>query len=562
MVLALGALLMAGCRTVPEPVAATGAPEDISGTNDIIELKARLSRLTSSEKRVRAQAHYAAGLLRDLNDDHAQALTEYYRAALYDPGNEELILETTRQLQAGGQADKALDLLLLARDQPDASGVIYARLGLVYIQLGRTGEAIEASRTAIRKSPRELAGYHNLYFACLQARRPADALKALDEAAKQTGADAEFLLGVADFYGNYVLQFPTQKDAVRNRAVGVMNRVMALQPGPRQLRLKLADDYVIFGCEEQAAALYRPLAGEFDDMPPVRGAIRFKLAQIYLRANQYEEAAGQFRAIIDEEPANSRAYLYLGGMAYDQQKWAEAVGYLQKAIILSPGLEQAYYDLVASQMALGKAEDALVTLDTARQRFPQRFLVEYLSALAQTRVNNYQQATANFTAAEILAQTGDTNRLTPLFYFQFGAALERRGEYGRAEKYFDKSLQLAPDFADCLNYLGYMWAEHGTNLVQARDLIERALKLEPKNPAFLDSMAWVLFQLGQPGPALDYQLKAVELAEGQDETLYDHLGDIYAALKQMDKARECWRKSLAIHPDDAVRKKLDAAGPE
>ena len=44
-----------------------------------------------------------------------------------------------------------------------------------------------------------------------------------------------------------------------------------------------------------------------------------------------------------------------------------------------------------------------------------------------------------------------------------------------AEKYFEKCLQLAPDFADAMNYLGYMWAEHGVKLAQARELIEKAL---------------------------------------------------------------------------------------
>ena len=42
--------------------------------------------------------------------------------------------------------------------------------------------------------------------------------------------------------------------------------------------------------------------------------------------------------------------------------------------------------------------------------------------------------------------------------------------------------------------------------------------------------------------------------------MYDHLGDIYAALKQPDKAREAWRKSLALEPNEEVRKKLEAGG--
>ncbi len=37
----------------------------------------------------------------------------------------------------------------------------------------------------------------------------------------------------------------------------------------------------------------------------------------------------------------------------------------------------------------------------------------------------------------------------------------------------------SPNFAEAQNYLGYMWAEHGIKLDQARDLITKALKAEP-----------------------------------------------------------------------------------
>ena len=104
-----------------------------------------------------------------------------------------------------------------------------------------------------------------------------------------------------------------------------------------------------------------------------------------------------------------------------------------------------------------------------------------------------------------------------------------------------------------------MWAERGMKLEKARELIEKALKAEPKNAAYLDSLAWVLFKLDRPKEALPYVLQSIKLNEQPDATLYDHLGDIYAALKQMDKAREAWRKSLSLEPNEEIRKKLAGA---
>jgi len=118
-------------------------------------------------------------------------------------------------------------------------------------------------------------------------------------------------------------------------------------------------------------------------------------------------------------------------------------------------------------------------------------------------------------------------------------------------------LKLKPDFAEALNYLGYMWAEQGEQLDRAHEMIAKALKLQPKNAAYLDSMGWVLFKQGKPKKALDYILKAVELTKEPDPTLFDHLGDIYAALNEMDKARDAWGKSLAAEKSEVIQKKLD-----
>jgi tetratricopeptide (TPR) repeat protein len=104
-----------------------------------------------------------------------------------------------------------------------------------------------------------------------------------------------------------------------------------------------------------------------------------------------------------------------------------------------------------------------------------------------------------------------------------------------------------------------MWAERGEKLTRAYDLIEAALKIEPDNDAFLDSMGWVLFKLGDFPGATEYLLKAIAKLEKPDATVYDHLGDAYAAAKALDKARDAWAKSVSIEPNETVQKKLDAS---
>ena len=238
----------------------------------------------------------------------------------------------------------------------------------------------------------------------------------------------------------------------------------------------------------------------------------------------------------------------------------QAADYFAKTVLLNPDSNRAYLFLADSQMSAGNVKDALQTLDRAAKKFPPSFAVEYMTAMAFTREKDYTNALPHFTQAEILGKVGDTNRLSDVFYFQFGATCERAGDYAEAEINFEKCLKLAPDFAEALNYLGYMWADRGEKLDSARGLIEKALKADPKNAAYLDSMGWVLFKLKQPAKAVDYILKAIKYSDEADATIYEHLGDIYAALGQSAKAHDAWSKSLSLEPSDELRNKLQSPG--
>jgi len=554
----LGVLLAAGCRTAPANRGASG-DESAAPAGDAHEEK---RAEVASDHRAKAHAHYAAGVVHDLNNERELALEEFYKAARANPEDEELILEVSRRFIQNKQSDKALELLLSAAALPRASGAIFARLGFVYAQLGQNDKAIEANRIALKRTPHSIAGYQNLFLNYLQNQQPEVALKVLAEAADQKDADAEFLIGLGELYATYALQFPRQREAIHAQALKVLGRVKDSRLTTPQLRLKLADGFYLFGDAEKATPIYLDLLKHADDLPLLRDNVRTKLANIYLRARDRQRAVEQLEAIVRDDPSNAQAYYFLGTIASEENRWAEATDNLKKTILFNPDFEQAHYDLAAAQLALSNSGDALATLDRARARFSTSFVIEYLLGMAHNQQKNYAEAANHFTAAEVIAQAAETNRLTHAFYFQVGVVFEHKGDRAQAEKYFDKCLKLAPDFPEALNYLGYMWADHGENLERALELIERALKAEPKSAAYLDSMGWVLYKLKRSQEALDYILKAVASSEEPDATIYDHLGDIYASLKETEQAREAWRKSLSVEKNESVQKKLEGSNPE
>ncbi len=176
-----------------------------------------------------------------------------------------------------------------------------------------------------------------------------------------------------------------------------------------------------------------------------------------------------------------------------------------------------------------------------------------LAAAVYQRAERYPDAIR--VLERILAQ--QPGRIETLFWL--GAAYERTRDYVRAEDSFRRLLAVEPDFAPALNYLGYMWAERGTNLDEALAMVERAVTLEPDNGAYLDSLGWAHYQKGDYAAARGPLERAAELT-GEDATVLEHLGDVYLALGQVEDASSAYQRALELHDENthSLQRKLES----
>jgi tetratricopeptide (TPR) repeat protein len=545
-------LFATGCSTVVRTGNGNAADSMANGS-----APAQLSA-EELERRGEAHARFLAGLSYDQNQETNQALAEYEKAIEADPSNETLSIDLSRRYLQQKDFDKAIRVLKSAADAPGATGLSFARLALAYLQQGKTNEAIAASRAAIKRDPGSIAGYQGLFHLYRSLGATNDARKVVEQAARQPKADAPFLVDLAHLYLALDADTPMATNSpTRLRAKNLLIRAAGMENTNIVSLQRLAQGFVFMTDMKRAAEVYQKML----DQDPELIGVREALVEIHLRQNDPARAAEHLREIVRETPTNPQAYYFLGAIAYEEKRFADALDNYRKALLLGLDNQQVYFDIALANLALQKPRDALDYLDRARKKFRRNFMGEFYSGIAFMRLKEYTNALDHFTAAEIVASATETNRLTHHFYFELGAAHERAGRIADAERYFDKCLRLSPNMAEALNYLGYMWAERGTNLVRAREMIEQAVKLNPTNAAYLDSLGWVLFKQGHAREALDPIRKAVELSEEPDATLFDHLGDIHAALRNMEKAREFWKKSIALEPNDTIEAKLKADSP-
>ncbi len=287
----------------------------------------------------------------------------------------------------------------------------------------------------------------------------------------------------------------------------------------------------------------------------------------HLAQKEYVQAIALFKKSLPQlknQPAAvlpATLYLECAAAALKSGHLDEAAELLVQCYALDEDSLDAFCRQAASNEPDGLRRTALV-LQKVAALLPDN--PQPLILLGQLRLagKDYAAAIPAFERAQALAaQTpAHQNKLDTLFYFLFGSACERQGQFERAEQLFFRCLERDDNFAEALNYLAYMWCEKGLHLDRALQFVQKALQLEPDNGAYLDSLGWIYYQQGRYHDALAPLKKAVELIP-DDATLYDHLGDLHLKLNDQPQAIHCWTTAYQLDSTNAgTAQKLRARG--
>ncbi len=204
---------------------------------------------------------------------------------------------------------------------------------------------------------------------------------------------------------------------------------------------------------------------------------------------------------------------------------------------------------------LGQTDQALQLLTQVAADYPK--FPEPLQVMGdiQRQHDRSQEAVASYTQA--VQRRGQLSGGDWLLLYDRASVEQNMGNWPAAESDLQSALRLAPNQPALLNFLGYSWADQNRNLSQARDLIERAVKLSPGDGAILDSLGWVKFRQGDVKDAVATLENAVRLVP-EDPDVNTHLGDAYAAAGRQLEARYQWQFALTLNPSSDAAAKLRA----
>ncbi|MDR3244368.1 MAG: tetratricopeptide repeat protein [Elusimicrobiota bacterium] len=203
-----------------------------------------------------------------------------------------------------------------------------------------------------------------------------------------------------------------------------------------------------------------------------------------------------------------------------------------------------YYYAVSGQYS--KAENYLIRalkLDSSNAD------LLYLTALNYMDAGRYTQAIEYFHKS-ISARENFDNA-----YFYLANAYDRKGDWENAQETLLKLLEMSPNDARAMNYLGLVYANRGINLTVARNLLEKALSIEKDNGMYIDTLGWIYFKEGQFANAEQLLVTAANMT--RHPNAYHHLGDAYSAQNKNADAWIAYSLAYDVNSDKNIKRKLD-----
>ncbi|HVM61896.1 MAG TPA: tetratricopeptide repeat protein [Verrucomicrobiae bacterium] len=501
----------------------------------------------ADQRNADALAEYATGYSFEIRGDLDAALEYYSRAVENDPHDTALAIRISQIYATKHDITNAVSVLQSALQANPNDGELAYWLGFVYRTDNQNDNAAAAFRLAVKSQPSNLNALGGLLEVLILQDAEKEAIRLLDRAFHQNIDVGSYWSRLGDFYLAVHRQKPSWNLKIdRKRIQQCYEKALALDPGDTDVELRLADAYTDNGDYQKSADLYAKLLAANPDAP----LIRERLAANYLRADQKQKAIAVLEEIIKREPLAFAIYNDLGELYGDLNNTEKAISNYEQSLVIKPNQPEVYAQITALQLDSQKIDEALKTLTTWKEKFPTDFRVPYFTGLIQNDRKQYTNAVASFADAETLArESPEPQKLSSRFYFSYGAACERAGDADKAVALFRKCLELDPEDPIAANYLGYMWAEKGTNLQEALGLIEKAVKLDPKNGAYLDSLGWVLFKLGRNDEAL-VQMRRAVAAMKDDPVVLDHLAEVLLKAGKTDEAINILREASKIEPDN------------
>ncbi len=506
----------------------------------------------------RAYYYFSVAQLKFKQGDVSEAIWHLKQALRHDARSAYLKLELANLLLIKKEEKKALDYIqqVLAVNPDHIQALSMA--GRIYQQQNKLDQAVTVFEKVLNGRPNDQGAYMVLGRIYWETNRFSDAERIFGKMVDQ----------LPDSYAAYY--FYGKVLAVQGKltmAEKALLKSLHLEPSLEEPRFELLKIYqsqnyhqkttrmyqsilqnnpdnlnATFGLAEHFRKIEKPdaslaILSELGERVKRDATIMATLFDRYLEAKRFEEAVWVINGMLTSAGHNPDLH-YMAGVAYNGLDLDDQA--LEHMLEVQPG--SRFYTNAVVHCALifhdsGRIDRAIEVVKTAIGHEPDH--VDYYLYLGSF----YEELERYEDALEVLHEGLARDNSNGRLHFRTGVVYDKMGRKDKSITAMKAVLQLTPDDAEALNYLGYTYADMGINLDEAEMLIQSALRLKPNDGYITDSLGWVYYKRGEYRQALELLIKAVSLIP-DDPVILEHLGDVYYQMDSKAKALNYYRQSL------------------
>ncbi len=309
----------------------------------------------------------------------------------------------------------------------------YLELGNVYVNMRNWDEAIPALEKAVELNPQETRSFYFIGRAYEEQKNFEKAVNAYMRFAESDPENPE------DVYLKMGLAQMEIKDF--SGAIDSLEKAVENNPQEDSIKYKLAQAYQEAEQYEKAENTYKELA----EVNPDEARVYYNtIMQMYDKANMPDEAIAAAKDLVDLDPENADAVYNLGYMYVKEERFKEAVDVFKRAIDLRPSFEYAYMNLGYSYSQLNQFSNAISAFQELVKITPENDNAWFNIAV------NYMQQKKWSSAVEPLRKVVELRPDYALAYYNLGIVYLNMGDNASARQAYMKLKELDPSMAQKL----------------------------------------------------------------------------------------------------------------
>jgi tetratricopeptide (TPR) repeat protein len=478
-----------------------------------------------------AKDFYIRGSSLQMQNNFAEAILEFQQSLRYQitPATLFAIAECYARLSKFDLALEYAEKTILSDSTFLSAYKLKAEICIVQLKLPEAAEAFEFI------CKREPTQEHRFTLARLyEGINPARALALYEQILPQT-SNPEILARYADF---------ARSNNRHRQAQPVLQKLLDLTDRDQAVFPVLMDSYLQTGDIDKAYSTLQTFGNTLADQDFARAY--FTLGDALMRTVDTSTIARRTALLFSDSipvPVRSfwQAYLMNGSLRYDHGDTAKGNTYFRLALQFPDSTGTMALQVANSYIKARAWQDIVDLLQPRYKGFPRDVRYPLFLGFAYTQLQRTTEAIQSFEQCLTL-DSSMTDAWSNL-----GMLYNAVGKHSRSDSAYERALILDSTSAVVNNNYAYALSERGIHLERAKNMSTRALYAEPNNASYLDTMGWILFKMGVYNRAEEYILKAISAGDAS-ATVYEHLGDVYEAMKNIPQALRAWKQAVQKDP--------------